>query len=347
MPLITATSPYISPSGSVTRVMLQVLLALVPGIFAVIWFFGWGVIVNMTIAITTALVFEAIMLKLRHRPVTRYLTDGSAIVTAVLLALAIPSLAPWWIVFIGTAFAIVFGKQLFGGLGYNPFNPAMLGYALLLISFPREMTVWVLPHGLHQETLGFLDTVTIILGEQVPAHLNMDALTSATPLDTVKTQIGLKQTLDEIYSASLFGVLAGKGWEWINAWFLVGGMWLLYKRIISWHIPFALLGGMFAIALVFYLVDSDAYPSPVFHWFSGAAMLGAFFIATDPISACTTNKGRLIFGAGIGILTYIIRSWGGYPDGIAFAVLLMNMAAPTIDHYTQPRVFGHSKDEHT
>jgi electron transport complex protein RnfD len=170
----------------------------------------------------------------------------------------------------------------------------------------------------------------------------MDALTMATPLDTVKTELGLNSTVSEIVSGNaIFGDFSGVGWEWIGNWVLLGGVWLVYKRIITWHIPVSVIGSLFFISLLFFLHDPDVYPSPMFHIFGGATLLAAFFIATDPVSASTTPMGRIYYGAGIGLLIYVIRTWGGYPDGVAFAVLLMNMAAPTIDYYTQPRVFGH------
>ncbi|GMR07998.1 MAG: electron transport complex subunit RsxD [Gammaproteobacteria bacterium] len=338
------SSPPLTPKTSVSGVMLQVIYALVPGVLAYIWFFGWGVVFNILFAVITALVTEIIMLRLRHRAIMPFITDGSAIVTAILLALALPPVTPWWVIFIGIGFAMVFGKHLFGGLGYNPFNPAMLGYAVLLISFPIEMTVWPLPDMLNETPLGFLDSLIFMFSGNLPQGLSLDGITSATVLDTVKTELGRNLMLSEIYTKPIFGTLGGKGWEWINIGFLAGGAWLIYRRIISWHIPLAVLGGLFIIALLFYIFGAGGLPSPIFHVFSGAAILGAFFIATDPVTASTTLRGQLYFGAGIGILTYIIRTWGGYPDGIAFAVLLMNMAAPTIDYYTKPRVFGHSPD---
>ena len=323
--------------------MLLVLLTLIPGMLAHWYFFGWGLLINLGIAIPTALASETLMLRLRQRPIMPFLSDYSAILTAVLLAIALPSLAPWWLVFIGVAFAIIIAKQLYGGLGYNPFNPAMVGYAMLLIAFPREMTTW-LPAQTHD--LAFIDSLRYSLFEVLPNGLDLDSISMATPLDTVKTRLGLNMTIHEINShfQELFGVLAGRGWEWVNMMFLFGGMVLIFMRVISWHIPVAVIGSLFFCALAFQLVDIDTHASPVFHLFSGATMLGAFFIATDPISAATTMRGRLYYGAGIGILTYVIRSWGGYPDGFAFAVLLMNMAVPTIDYYTQPRVFGHRDD---
>jgi electron transport complex protein RnfD len=340
MALVIGSSPDLTPQTTVTSVMLKVCCALIPGIVAYVWFFGWGVLFNIIIGVATAVGTEVIMLKLRHRPVRPFITDGSALVTGLLLAVAIPPLSPWWLIVVGTMFAMIFGKHLFGGLGYNPFNPAMLGYAVLLIAFPLEMTHWSLPHMLNSYPLGAVESLTFLLTGNLPAGVTLDSVTSATVLDTIKTQQSLNFTLGEITSAGIFGSLGGKGWEWINLGYLIGGLWLLYVRVISWQIPVAVLGGLFFIALLFNIIDPDTYPSAIFHCASGAAILGAFFIATDPVSASTTNTGRLIYGAGIGVLTYIIRTWGGYPDGIAFAVLLMNMMTPTIDYYTRPRVFG-------
>jgi electron transport complex protein RnfD len=326
----------------VGSLMLRVIAALIPAMIAYTWFFGWGLVINAAIAITTAVGAEALMLKLRGRPLLPFLTDCSAIVTGLLLAFCIPPLAPWWITVLGAGFAIVVAKHLYGGLGYNPFNPAMVGYVVLLVSFPQEMTGWSPPNVLNQLQISFLDTVQIIFLRDFPYTLTMDALTMATPLDTFKTDLGLNKTVSEIlHGNAIFGDFAGVGWEWIGNWVLLGGMYLLYKKIITWHIPVALLGTLFVMATFFSFLDPDKYPSPMFHLFGGATLLAAFFIATDPVSAATTPKGKLVFGAGIGILIYVIRTWGSYPDGVAFAVLLMNMAAPTIDYYTQPRVYGH------
>jgi electron transport complex protein RnfD len=329
------SSPHLPAANSVSIVMLKVMAALLPGSVCMTWVFGWGVLLNIAIAALTCIVSEAVLLRLRGKLVGMTLLDGSALVTGVLLALALPPFAPWWIPVIGCLFAIVIAKQLYGGLGYNPFNPAMVGYAVLLISFPLEMTLW--PHP--EVQLGLLDSLAITFTGNFPG--NLDALTMATPLDTIKTRLGLGETLDTIRTGPLFGFLAGTGWEWVNFWFLVGGVWLLQMKVIDWRIPLGMLGGLFLMALVFYFAGEDTHVPPLLHLFSGAAMLCAFFIATDPVSASTTPRGRIIFGLGVGVLTYIIRTWGGYPDGVAFAVLLMNMAAPVIDHYTQPRVFGH------
>jgi len=333
----TYTSPHLPATGSVSRMMSFVLLALLPGSLCAAWLFGWGVLVNILLAGLAAIAAEAAMLMARRRPVLPVLQDGSALLTGVLLALALPPLAPWWIPVIGSLFAIVIAKQLYGGLGYNPFNPAMAGYVVLLISFPRELSLWPATG----QVLGLQNTLQLVFAGSLPDTLTLDAITMATPLDAVKTRLGLSETLTEIRESAVFGSFAGAGWEWLNLWFLLGGLWLLQQKIIRWQIPAGMLGGLFLTALLFYAWNPDIYASPLFHLFSGAAMLGAFFIATDPVSASTTPRGRLYYGFGIGVLTYVIRTWGGYPDGVAFAVLLMNMAAPTIDYYTRPRVFGH------
>jgi Na+-translocating ferredoxin:NAD+ oxidoreductase subunit D len=338
-----ASSPHIGGSNSTARMMRQVVYALLPGMAVYVFFFGWGLLVQAAIAVAVALAGEAAVLRLRRRPLRPYLADGSAAVTALLLALAIPPLAPWWVTALGAFFAIVIAKHLYGGLGHNPFNPAMVGYVVLLISFPRAMTTWLAPAAAVQ-ALGPIDTVRAVFTGALPPGLTLDALTAATPLDAMKTGLALDLTVAEVRASPLFGDFGGKGWEWLGNAFFLGGLWLLYKRVISWHIPLAMLGSLFGVALLFALGDPDGHPSALFHLFSGAAMLGAFFIATDPITAATTPRGRLIYGAGIGLLTYIIRTWGGYPDGVAFAVLLMNAAVPVIDYYSRPRVLGHRKD---
>ncbi|HHZ88015.1 MAG TPA: electron transport complex subunit RsxD [Chromatiaceae bacterium] len=337
------TSPHLQPTASVHRVMLHVLLGLIPGAIAMIWFFGWGVWFNIVIAIVTATGAEAMMIRSRGGDARATLHDLSAVVTAVLLALALPPLAPWWLTVTGSLFAIIITKQLFGGLGFNPFNPAMAGYAALLISFPREMTQWIPPSMIAEHPLGLWDTLVVTFAGSLPDQLPWDAVTAATPLDLMKTRLGLMDTIGEIRSNILFGDFGGRGWEWVGNWFFVGGLWLLYKRIITWHIPVAVLGSLFTISLLFYLTNPDAHPTPLFHIFSGGAVVCAFFIATDPVSGCASAKGRLLFGACVGILIFVIRTWGGYPDGVAFAVLLMNLAAPSIDYFTRPRVFGEDR----
>ncbi len=336
-------SPYIANAPSVSNIMLKVLIALVPGIIVYAWQFGGGVIITITLATITALVTEALMLKLRHRPVKPFLTDYSAIITAWLLALAIPPLAPWWLIVVGTAFAIIIAKQLYGGLGYNPFNPAMIGYAVLLISFPALMTKWPAALSLAEAKLSFLAQLDYIFNQTLPASITLDAITSATPLDYLKTQLKLQQTMSNIQSAPIFGVLGTKGSEYVSLAYLFGGIYLWQQRIITWHLPTAFLSTIAIISGIFWIIDPSQFANPVFHSFSGATILAAFFIITDPVSGPTTPKGKLYFAAGVGIITYLIRVYGGYPDGIAFAVIFMNICAPLIDAYTQPRVFGHQE----
>ena len=320
--------------------MLQVLLALIPGTAVMIGVFGSGVLINLTLAIVTAVAAEAFMLYLRGHSIRVYLLDFSVVVTAVLLALSLPVIAPWWITVTGTLFAVIICKHLYGGLGYNPFNPAMAGYVLLLVSFPKQMTAWIAPAELSLATLSVSDFFGLIFFEQLPLNLSYDALTMATPLDTVKTQLGLQHNLADILSQPVFGMIAGKGWEWVSAAYLVGGFWLIQRKVIAWQIPVGMISAIIVFAMIYHLIDDSRFASPLFHLFSGATLLGAFFIATDPVTASTTPTGRLIYGAMIGSLVYIIRTWGGYPDAIAFAVLLGNLAAPTIDYFTRPRVFG-------
>ncbi len=338
-------SPYISKPDSVSRIMLKVLLALIPGIALYVWYFGPAILVSITLASITALSTEALMLRLRDRPVMPFLRDNSALLTAWLLALSIPPLAPWWLVVVGTAFAIAIAKHLYGGLGNNLFNPAMIGYAVLIISFPMQMTHWIAPHGLEQgglvlAELGFMEQLQYIFLGVLPNGLTLDAITMATPLDTLKTHLHLEESVQQILDMPIYGRIAGYGSEMVAWGFLLGGLYLLATRIISWHIPVAYLVTLFATAGIFHLLDPAHYVAPLFHWFSGAAMLGAFFILTDPVSSPTTNTGRLIFAAGAGLITYLIRAFGGFPDGMAFATLLMNICVPLIVLYTQPKVFG-------
>ena len=349
---MTATfvsSPHSARVNRVDWVMLQVCLALVPGTLALVWFFGWGVLINMVLATVFAVVAEALVLRLRGRPVLLAIGDYSAVVTALLFALTVPPTLPWWLTLLGILFAIVIVKQLYGGIGYNPFNPAMAGYVFLLISYPVQMTSWLPPHvpalvQAHDLTLlSFLDSARLIFTGELPAGLSWDAVTAATPLDEMRTMLDQGNSIDIIRQSPLWGSFGGRGWEWVGNWFLLGGLYLLWRRVITWHIPLSFLAGLLVMAGAFWLIEPQTHPFPAFHLFSGGAILGAFFIATDPVTACTTKRGQLIYGGAIGALVFVIRTWGGYPDAVAFSVLLMNIAAPVIDHYTQPRVFGQGR----
>lgn len=330
------SSPHLRGPNSTAGIMQLVLLATLPGFLALTWFFGAGTFYNILLASVTAVTAEALMLKLRRRPVAFYLKDYSALVTAVLLGLALPPYAPWWIPVVGALSAIIIAKHLYGGLGYNPFNPAMVGYVVLLISFPVEMTQWATPLPLLPEGQSLLGPITAL--EHIFLETPLDAHSGATPLE--------RFYINQIYqNEPLFTEArwAGAGWEWVNISFLVGGLFLLYKKVFTWHVPVSMLLSLGILSLFFYEGTYAGGGSPVFHWLSGGIMLGAFFIATDPVTSVASRRGKLIFGAAIGILVYVIRSWSNYPEGVAFAVLLMNFAAPFIDHYTVPRSYGHPK----
>ena len=336
-------APHLGGTGSVRGRMMEVLAALIPGIAALVIQFGPGVLVQGLIALAVAMLAESGALRLRGRPAGPALADGSAAVTAVLLAVSLPPLAPWWIAALGTGFAILLGKQVYGGLGSNPFNPAMAGYAMLLLSFPRPMTAWLPPLELNSMPPDFGMAWQAIVGQEWPGGLGIDALSQATPLDTGRTGLLQGQSLDETHAAPIYAGIGGKGWQWANLGFLLGGLWLLRRRIIAWQIPAGFLSLLFVAGLAVFLADPVRQPNPLFHLFSGATMLGAFFIATDPVTAAGTPRGRLLYGAGIGFLVLVIRAFGGYPDGVAFAVLLLNLAVPTIDRTTRPRIYGHPR----
>ena len=337
-----APAPHSPPTAGVPLIMRRVLYALAPAAVVYVWFFGAGFLINLAIAALSAVLAEAAVLRLRGRSTRRSLRDGSALVTAALLSFAIPPLVPWWIPAFGAAAAIVIAKQLYGGLGKNFFNPAMVGYVLLLVSFPVEMTQWIPPRmgDIDYRYLSFVQNLDYSITGRLPPESSLDAVTRATPLDIVKEGVRAGEEFARIRGGSLFGDFGGRGWEWVGNFIALGGLYLLYLRVIRWHIPTAMLAGVLIPATVLHLVDPAEFASPGFHLFSGATLLGAFFIATDPVSAAIGAKGRLIYGAGVGLLAYAIRTWGGYPDGVAFAVLLMNAAVPLIDRYTRPRIYG-------
>jgi electron transport complex protein RnfD len=332
------TSPHILQPASVRTVMLKVLVALLPGIAAYVWFFGAAILVQIALASVTALVAEALILQLRNKPVMLHLTDGSALVTAWLVALTFPSVAPWWLTVLGVLIAIVIAKHLYGGLGQNPFNPAMVAFCAMIVAYPQLMSQWPGAE---------LNTFTPMLQAIFGSDRHLDAIVMATPLDALRTMLrdpAQNATIAGLLGANAtFGNIGGRGWEWVAAGYLLGGLWLIQQRIITWHIPVAFIVTLGLIAMAFSLANPARFAGAQFHLFTGGAMLAAFFIATDPVSGATTPLGKLIFAAGAALLTWIIRSFGAYPDGIAFAILLMNLAVPLIDMSTQPKVFGHPR----
>lgn len=348
MAFFIASSPHAHNRRNTPDLMKWVALCALPGLIAQCYFFGWGTMIQLALAIVIALSLEALVMVARKRPPISALRDNSALVTAWLLAIAIPPLSPWWIIAIGLLFAIVIAKHLYGGIGQNLFNPAMVAYVVLLISFPVQMTSWISPTELQATTISSGDAFSLIFTGFNLEGLSLqqlrtaiDGVTMATPLDSLKTSLRAGNTLSEAMSAPQFAGLAGIGWEWVNLAYLAGGLMLIKLRVINWHIPLGFLVSLSIMSGLFALLAPGTTASPLIHLLSGATMLGAFFIATDPVSASTTVKGRLIFGAFIGAIVFIIRSWGGFPDGVAFAVLLGNMCVPLIDYYTKPRTYGH------
>ena len=334
MSFLKITSPHGHGPLTTAGIMQTVLLATLPGVAVMTWFFGPGTLINLLFGGALALAFEAAALRLRDRNPGPYLRDYSVLVTSTLLCIALPPYSPWWLVATGILSSVILGKHVFGGLGYNPFNPAMVGYVILLISFPLQMSTWQAPRGL-DAVPGVVDALEALL---LPARY--DAITMATPLDVLRQNQGLLMA-DLQAQKPQFGRWAGVGWEWINLAFLAGGLWLLFKRVFTWHAPVGLLAALgLCAAIGFDSGSSESGGSPLLHWLSGATMFGAFFIITDPVSSAVSNRGRLIFGALIGVLIYLIRVHGNYPDAVAFAVLILNFAAPLIDQYTQPAVYG-------
>jgi len=345
MEFVRREAPFLRPNADVASMMLQVLLALVPGALAHMWYFGPGFLFNLIVATVFCVGAEAMMLRARSRSPEVALADLSVLVTAALLAFALPSLTPWWVTATGSVFAVVVAKHLYGGLGFNVFNPAMVGYVVVLIAFPMDMNLWVAPRmgDIDYIDLTVLQTIIFTLTGNLPDTLTFDAVSRATPLDAMQSGLRNLHTYAEVRTNPMMGDFGGRGWEWIGNCFAFGGFWLLIKKVIRWQIPAGVFAGLLIPAGLMYMIDPGSNASPGFHLFSGATILCAFFIATDPVSAATSPKGRFVYGCGIGVLIFIIRKWGSYADGVAFAILLMNMATPAIDYVTRPHIVGRAK----
>lgn len=341
-----ASSPHATAQSSVSRIMLTVCAALAPATLYGFWLYGWPAVFLWSITVLSAMLGEVFCLRLMNRRALAALGDGSAILTGWLLALSLPPWAPWWIGVMGGLFATILAKQVFGGLGQNLFNPAMAARVFLLISFPVPMTVWVAPLPITAATApGFLDSLSIFFGG-IP---DLDAVASASLLGFAKTE--LSRGLDLLQSLGgsnapavpVSGVRTGSLGETAALLIAFGGVAMIGLRIITWHIPLAMLAGIAVPAAIGHALDPARYLDVASHLLAGGAMLGAFFIATDYVTSPNTKLGQLIFGAGCGLLTYIIRTWGGYPEGVAFAVLLMNALTPVIDRYVKPRILGRDR----
>lgn len=342
MSTITTSGPYTHKPSSVSNVMTLVLLALLPATAFNMYLFGWPAIFLFAVTIASCVAVEAGCLMLAGKPIAATLKDNSAVLTGWLMAASIPPWAPWWVGFIGALFAIALTKHAFGGLGQNLFNPAMVGRTVMLISFPVAMTAWVAPHPMFSaDAPGISQSLSITFGHGVP-----DTMASASPLGYVKTELSRGVPLTESMAKvpelmdMALGYRSGSLGETSAILILLGGLFLMGKRIISWHTPVSVMGSLFLIAALFHAVDPARFASGGFHLFSGATFLGAFFIATDYVTSPVSKTGQLIFGAGVGLLTWCIRNFAGYPEGMAFAILLMNSLTPIIDQYTRPRIFG-------
>jgi electron transport complex protein RnfD len=340
------SAPFTHAPSSVRKTMTTVLLALVPATAVNLYLFGWPAILLFAVTLAACVAAEAASLVLAGRPVRVTLLDGSAVVTGWLLAMSLPPWAPWWTGVLGAVFAIPLAKHAFGGLGQNLFNPAMVARVALLVSFPVVMTAWVIPQPLLSAAAPDLgEAVAITFGGQVVP----DAVTSASALGHVKTEltrgIPVSQSAPKVPDLMdmALGLRAGSLGETSVLLILAGGLFLIARRIISWHIPVGLMGALFVTAALFNAIDPDRFAGGLFHLISGATFLGAFFIATDYVTSPVSKQGQLVFGIGCGLLTWIIRSFAGYPEGMAFAVLLMNSLTPIIDQYTRPRRFGRTR----
>ncbi len=337
---VARAAPHTHDRASVERIMLHVCLALLPATFFGFHLFGWPAAILWLLTCAAAVLTELLCLALQGRSLRRA-ADGSALLTGWLLAMSLPPWAPWWIGVGGAAFAIAVGKHLYGGLGQNIFNPAMLARVALLVSFPVQMTTWVQPGVFEYPDLASA------LGIIFQGSGMADGITGPTILGELKTAqgAGTVATLTLGGFSALDAALGNTGGslaETSEFLVLLGGLWLLALRIVSWHIPLAMLGTLAIVAAAFHQADPAHYASPLLHLTSGGVMLGAFFIATDYVTSPSSASGKLLFGAGCGLVMYAIRSWGGFPEGLGFAVLFMNSLTPLLDRYCKPRVYGRS-----
>ncbi|HEY3432900.1 MAG TPA: RnfABCDGE type electron transport complex subunit D [Rhodocyclaceae bacterium] len=340
-------APYTYISKNVSNVMSWVMIALAPATIYGFWLYGWPAIFLWTITILSTIGGEAFCLRLMGKQAKPVLMDCSAALTGWLLAVSLPPWAPWWIGVVGGLFAAIFGKQVFGGLGQNPFNPAMVARVVLLISFPVPMTTWVTPLPITLADAPSLHQGLMITLTGIPKAF--DAIASASLLGFSKTEMSRGLDLVQAFAQNTVPLLSVEGFrqgslgETASLLVAGGGLLLLWLRIITWHIPAAVLAGVMIPAAIAHGIDPAHYLPAGTHLISGGIILGAFFIATDYVTSPNTAFGQILFGLGIGILTWIIRSWGGYPEGVAFAVMLMNIMTPIIDRVCKPRIYGRNR----
>jgi electron transport complex protein RnfD len=330
--------------------MRTVIVALLPATIFSVLMFGWPALFVIVTTILSCVVAEHLFLRLRKRATA--VADYSAALTGLLLALTLPPYVPWWICVVGGVFAVVMGKQVSGGLGYNIFNPALIARVFLLISFPVQLTTWPEPHFFAGDQAYTLNQALAVFfaGDLTGGNpaVVLDTLSTATPLGQLRTELGLGKsvqqalggTFDFGYIQASIGTIAGSLGETSVVLLLVGAAYMMRRRLFTWHVPGAMLAGCLLPAALFWIIDSSRYASPVFHLVTGGLVLGAFYMATDMVTSPVTRTGQLIFGAGCGLLTYVIRTWGGYPEGVSFAIVIMNATVPLIDQYTRPAVYG-------
>lgn len=339
------SGPHTGGKRDTRSIMRQVILAIMPATLFGLYLFGWPAINLFIITLASAVLFEYLCLRLASKP-TVILRDHSALLTGCLLAMTLPPWAPWWVGVVGAGIAIIVGKHVFGGIGQNVFNPAMLARVALLVSFPVELTTWANVTPLFSaQAPDFLQGLHItFMGLEQP-----DTYTGATVLGHVKTELSqmhlLPESLEGFYQQpqSFLGLMRGSLGETSSLLLALGGVYLLFKGIINWRIPVSMLLGVSVFSTGFHLFDPSHYISPWVHLTSGALICAAFFIATDYVTSPNSAIGQLVFGFSCGALVFIIRTWGAYPEGPGFAVLLMNAMTPLIDHYIKPRIYGRTR----
>lgn len=325
-----STSPFLKDRDTTPKIMLQVVYTLIPLVMISVYFFGLGALLIILTAIISCVFTEWLFNKADNK--FNSLRDGSAIITGILLALTLPPGLPLWMVFIGGFVAIGMGKAMWGGLGQNLFNPALLGRAFLQASFPTAITTWSPPDGRYFGLRGTNAAFPFFQAE------NLDGITSATPLAKMKFEL----IATDLYDL-LFGSIGGSLGETSALLIIIAGVYLLYKKIIDWRIPLSILLTVTLLSGLFFIVNPEIYPSPLFMILSGGLLLGTVFMATDLVTSPITPKGTWIYGIGIGILVVVIRIWGGLPEGVMYAILLMNAATPLLNRYTKIRTYGHGK----
>ncbi len=349
--MIFLSSPHQHGGNSIQLTMYSVIIALLPAAMVSVYLYGWLAVFLLSLCIGACLLTEYMCLYWMGKNTNR-VWDGSAALTGLLLALTLPAAIPAWMALFASIFAIVLGKQLYGGLGFNPFNPALAARVVLLISFPLQMTTWLIPMhaGATLEMYDFVTSLKFFLFGPDAIQQTWDAVSMASPLGYVKTELTQGVTVGEAlvnynYSTlhAFIGREAGSLGEGSALALLMGGIWLMARHTISWHIPVSYLATVALIAGLFNLINPDLYAPPLFHLLAGGLILCAFFMATDPVSSPSSGIGKLVFGFGCGLLTWVIRTFGNYPEGAMFSVVLMNCAVPLIDYYVRPRVYGYKR----